>query len=172
MTASQIELAPGEPLAPRSLAVVAAALATCPHPEGSHIGVLGDRASVTWCAACGALRAENGPGASWQSPALTSRLAKKHFEDVVLLLHAVVQLAQLARGQASPAAVGSPAHSFFRTVRASLSELSRLPVVRDVDRLEEALRAMPPSSVLPWEAAGERNEPSAERGSQHTGEKS
>jgi hypothetical protein len=149
MTASQLELAPGEPLAPRSLAAVAAALATCAHPEGSHIRVPGDHTSATWCANCGGLRAEDGPGASWQSPALTSRLTKKHFEDVVLLLHAVVQLAQLARAQACPGAPGSPAHIFLRNVRASLSELSRLPVVRDVDRLEEALRAMPQSPVRP-----------------------
>jgi len=147
MTASQLELAPGEPLAPRSLAAVAAALVTCAHPERSRIGVPGDRA--TWCAACGALRAKDGPGASWQSPALTSRLTKKHFEDVVLLLHAVVQLAQLARAQACPGAAGSPAHIFLRNVSRSLSELSRLPVVRDVDRLEEALRAMPQSPVRP-----------------------
>jgi hypothetical protein len=146
MTASQLELAPGEPLAPRSLAAVAAALATCAHPEGSRIGVPGDRA--TWCAACGGLRAKDGPGASWQSPALTSRLTKKHFEDVVLLLHSVVQLAQLARSQACPAP-GSPAHIFLRNVSRSLSELSRLPVVRDIDRLEEALRAMPQSPVRP-----------------------
>jgi hypothetical protein len=149
MTAPQIELAPGEPLAPRSLAAVAAALATCPHPAGSHIGVPGDHASATWCAACGGLRAEDGPGASWQSPALTSRFTKKHFEDLVLLLHAVVQLAQLARAQGSPGAAGSPAHIFLRNVRASLSELSRLAVVRDVDRLEEALLAMPQSPVRP-----------------------
>ena len=147
MTASQLELAPGEPLAPRSLTAVAAALATCAHPERNRIDVPGDRA--TWCAACGALRVEDGPGASWQSPALTSRLTKKHFEDVVLLLHAVVQLAQLARAQASPGAAGSPAHIFLRNVSRSLSELSRLPVVRDVDRLEEALRAMPQSPVRP-----------------------
>jgi len=147
MTASQLELAPGEPLAPRSLAAVAAALLTCAHPASSRIGVPGDRA--TWCAACGGLRVEDGPGASWQSPALTSRLTKKHFEDVVLLLHAVVQLAQLARAQACPGAAGSPAHIFLRNVSRSLSELSRLPVVRDVDRLEEALRAMPQSPVRP-----------------------
>jgi hypothetical protein len=149
MTASQLELAPGEPLAPRSLAAVAAALATCVHPESSHIGVPSDRASATWCATCGGLRVEDGPGASWQSPALTSRLTKKHFEDVVLLLHAVVQLAQLARAQASPGAAGSPVHIFLRNVRASLSELSRLPVVRDVDRLEQALLAMPKPPVRP-----------------------
>jgi hypothetical protein len=147
MTASQLELAPGEPLAPRSLAAVAAVLATCAHPERSRIHVPGDHA--TWCAACGGLRAEDGPGASWQSPALTSRLTKKHFEDVVLLLHAVVQLAQLARAQASAGAAGSPAHIFLRNVSRSLSELSRLPAVRDVDRLEEALRAMPQSPVRP-----------------------
>jgi hypothetical protein len=149
MTASQLELAPGEPLASRSLAAVAAALLTCAHPEGTPIGVPGDRAAATWCAACGALRSEAAPEASWQSPALTSRLTKKHFEEVVLLLHAVVQLSQFARAQASPGAAGSPAHIFLRNVRASLSELSRLPVVRDVDRLEEALLAMPKSPVGP-----------------------
>jgi hypothetical protein len=149
MTASQLELAPGEPLAPRSLAAVAAALATCAHPEGSHIGVPRDPASATWCATCGALRVEDTPGASWQSPALTSRLTKKHFEDVVLLLHAIVQLTQLARAHAAPGSPGSPAHTFLRNVRASLTELGRLPVVRDIDRLEEVLAAMPPSLAHP-----------------------
>ena len=145
MNASEPESRTEEPPGPRSLAAVAAALATCAHAEQSPIGVAGERPTATWCAACGALRFDAASEATWQAPALTSRLAKKHFEDLVLLLHATVQLAQLARAHAAPAA----AHVFLRTVRASLAELARLPVVRDVDVLEQAIAAMPSLRVLP-----------------------
>jgi len=141
-----------ERLAPRSLGTLAAALVTCTHPEGSHVHAAlhpGPGAgAITWCAACGALRTED-EAAAWQTPSLASAFSRKAFEDLVLLLHAVVQLAQLARAHASPGAAGSPAHIFLRNVGRSLSELSRLPVVRDVDRLEEALAHLPKSPVRP-----------------------
>jgi hypothetical protein len=104
---------------------------------------------MRWCALCGALRTGGSAGAAWQPPSLASAFSRKAFEDLVLLLHAVVQLAQLARAHAPAAAAGSPAHTFLRNVRASLSALSRLPVVRDLDRLEEALAEMPKSPVRP-----------------------
>jgi len=142
-----------EPLAPRSLGTLAAALVTCPHPEGSHVDpALGPGPGATatrWCAACGALRTEGSAGAAWQPPSLTSAVTRKAFEDLVLLLHAVVQLAQLARAHAPAGLTGSAAPIFLRNVRASLSVLSHLPVVRDVDRLEEALAHMPKSPVRP-----------------------
>jgi hypothetical protein len=103
---------------------------------------------MRWCAACGALCTQ-GAAAPWQVPSLASAFSRKAFEDLVLLLHAVVQLAQLARAHAPAAAAGSPAHIFLRNVSRSLSELSRLPVVRDVDRLEEALAQLPKSPVRP-----------------------
>jgi pimeloyl-ACP methyl ester carboxylesterase len=141
-----------EQLAPRSLGTLAAALVTCTHPEGSHVrGALdlGPRETgISWCAACGALCTQDA-AAPWQVPSLTSAFSRKAFEDLVLLLHAVVQLAQLARAHAPAGSAGSPAHIFLRNVRASLSALSRLPVVRDVDRLEEALAQMPRSPVQP-----------------------
>ena len=140
-----------EPLAPRSLGTLAATLATCAHPESSHVHAALDHAPgaarTVWCASCGALQTENGAAAAWQAPTLTSAFTRKAFEDLVLLLHAVVQLAQFARAQASTGAASSPAQTFLRSVRASLSELSRLPVVRDVDRLEEAILAIPKSPV-------------------------
>jgi hypothetical protein len=150
MNTSQSALVPGEPLAPSSLGTAAATLATCAHPQGGHLAVSVDFAAVaaTWCAACGALRPGDDPEGAWQPPTLTSGLTKKHFEDLVLLLHAIGQLAQLTRGHTSPGGSGSPTPIFLR-VRASLSELSRLPVVRDVGRLEEAIAAMPPSLVRP-----------------------
>jgi hypothetical protein len=142
-----------EPLAPRSLGTLAAALVTCPHPETSLVDAAVDPRpgadAVRWCAACGALRRGGSAGAGWQPPSLASAFSRKAFEDLVLLLHAVVQLAQLARAHTPAAAAGSPAHTFLRNVSRSLSELSRLPVVRDVDRLEEALAQMPKSPVRP-----------------------
>jgi len=142
-----------ERLAPRSLGTLAAALVTCTHPETSHVDAAvdprPDAAATRWCAACGALRTHGSAGATWQPPSLASAFGRKAFEDLVLLLHAVVQLAQLARAHAPAGSAGSPAHIFLRNVRASLSELSRLPVVRDVDGLEEALAQMPKSPVQP-----------------------
>jgi hypothetical protein len=135
-----------EALAPRSLGTLAAALVTCIHPRRSRVRAaldLGpDETGIYWCAACGALCPQD-PDAPWQAPSLTSAFSRKSFEDLVLLLHAVVQLAQLAQSHASSAAVGSPAHIFLRNVRRSLSELARLPVVRDVDRLENVLAKIP-----------------------------
>jgi hypothetical protein len=142
-----------EPAAPRSLGTLAAALVTCAHPEDSHVHLTGDpaagAAAATWCAACGALRLQGSPTPPWRSAALSTLLTKKHFEDVVLLLHAVVQLALLARAHGSPGAPGSAGQTFLRNVRSSLSELARLPAVRDVDRLEEAIATMSPSLVRP-----------------------
>jgi hypothetical protein len=148
--ARPIPLTP-EPLAPRSLGTLAAALATCTHPEGSHVNAVLDPCpgAICWCAACGALRTEGSVGGAWRPPSLASAFSRKAFDDLVLLLHAVVQLAQLARAHGSPGAVGAAAHIFLRNVRASLLELSRLPVVRDLDRLEEALAQMPKSPVRP-----------------------
>jgi hypothetical protein len=142
-----------EQIAPRSLGTLAVALVTCTHPEGSHVRAALDLGSgetgIYWCAACGALRTGGSAGAAWQPPSLASAFSRKAFEDLVLLLHAVVQLAQLARAHAPAGSTASPAHIFLRNVRTSLSELSRLPVVRDVDRLEEALAQMPKSPVRP-----------------------
>jgi hypothetical protein len=142
-----------EPLAPRSLGTLAAALVTCPHPETSLVDAALDprpgAGAMRWCAACGALRTGGSAGAAWQPPSLASAFSRKAFEDLVLLLHAVVQLAQLARAHAPAGSAGSPAHTFLRNVSRSLSELSRLPAVRDVDRLEEALAQMPKSPVRP-----------------------
>jgi hypothetical protein len=141
-----------EPLAPRSLGTLAAALVTCPHPERSLVDAAVDprpgAGAMRWCAACGALCTQDA-AAPWQVPSLASAFSRKAFEELVLLLHAVVQLAQLARAHAPAGAAGSPAHIFLRNVSRSLSELSRLPVVRDVDRLEEALAQMPKSPVRP-----------------------
>jgi hypothetical protein len=141
-----------EPLAPRSLGTLAAALVTCTHPEASRVPAALDlgphETSICWCAACGALCTHD-PAACWQEPSLTSGFSRKAFEDLVVLLHAIVQLAQLARSHAVPAGAVSPARIFLRNVCRSLSELSRLPVVRDVERLEEALAQMPKSLVRP-----------------------
>jgi hypothetical protein len=41
----------------------------------------------------------------------------------------------------------SPAHVFLRNVRASLTALDRLAIVREVDRLEEVLAQIPRSAV-------------------------
>ena len=141
-----------EPPAPRSLGTLAAALVTCAHPEGSRVRAAVDLepgvTGIHWCAGCGALCSEDAAG-PWQPPSLTSALSRKAFEDLVLLLHAVDQLAQLARAHTPSGSAGSPAHVFLRNVRASLSELSRLPVVRDVDRLEELLTQIPKSPLPP-----------------------
>ena len=137
----------GEPLAAHTLGTLAAALVSCEHPEQSRVSANAtsaeDAVRIDWCAACGSVRIGESQTTRWQSAAYTSLLTKKHFEEVVLLLHAIRQLTQLARAHASPAAPGSPAHIFFRNVRSSLSELSRLPLVRDVDRLEDAIDRMP-----------------------------
>ncbi len=141
-----------EPPAPRSLGTLAAALVTCIHPKGSRVRAALDlgpgETGIYWCAACGALCPQD-PDAPWQVPSLTSALNRKSFEDLVLLLHAVDQLAQLARADAPAGSAESPAHIFLRNVSRSLSALSRLPVVREVGRLEKALARMPKSPVPP-----------------------
>jgi hypothetical protein len=134
-------LRPPPPPVPRSLGTLAAALVSCAHPQADHVdlpacGGAGD--VVTWCAACGALRSAPRPAATWRVPALAALLTKKQFEDLVLLLHATAQLAGLARAHASPAGRRS-ADPIVVRLSASLAELARLPVVRDVDRLEEVL---------------------------------
>jgi hypothetical protein len=151
--ASRPEPPSDEPSAPDTLGTLAAALVTCAHPEASHIPLAADPAAEAmrrvWCAACGALGAGASATVRWQSPRCTSRLTKKHFEEVVLLLHAIRQLTLLARAHAAPGAPGSPEHVFFRTVRSSLWELSRLPVVREIDRLEQAIAEMAPTLLHP-----------------------
>ena len=155
MTLSQSprSIPPGEkPTAPRSLGTLAAEFVTCSHPAGSRIPAADSSdpgATVSWCGACGARRPGGSTATAWQVPSLTSALTRKAFEDLVVLLHAVTQLAQIARAHAPAAAAGSPAHAFLRTVRASLSAISHLPLVRDVDRIEEALATIPKSSAHP-----------------------
>ncbi len=147
--ASRSEVRVDEPIEPRSLAAVAAALATCPHPEGSRSRMAVHGGGATWCSACGALHREGSPEGAWQLPALTSGLTRRRFEELVLLLHSVVQLTQLARAHVAPAASASTAQVVLRSVRASLAELSRLPVVRDLGALEQAIAAVPPSLSRP-----------------------
>jgi hypothetical protein len=142
-TASRIPLRE-EPLAPRSLGTLAAALVTCIHPRGSRVPAALDlgpgETGIYWCAACGALCPQD-VRAPWQTPSLTSGFSRGAFEDLILLLHAVEQLAQLAQSHGFSGA--APAHSVLRNVSRSLSELARLPVVRDVARLEKALVKIP-----------------------------
>jgi hypothetical protein len=134
-----------EPRAPSTLAAVAAALVTCTHPASSH--VLVSAHAATWCAACGALRAGGGgEPAAWLAARLPSLLTRKHFEEVILVLHCIRQLTLLTQREASP---GSAVQGAFRRVRASLSELARLPIVRDVDRLDEAIAELPQSLLRP-----------------------
>jgi hypothetical protein len=139
------------PHEPHTLGVLAAALVTCTHPEASHVRAAAEpyAAQSVWCAACGALRSGEGSTVRWQPATLPSLLTKKPFEEVVLLLHAIHQLTLLARSQPSPAPPGSPAHVLLRNLRSSLGELSRMPLVRDVDRLEAAIAEMPPSLLRP-----------------------
>jgi hypothetical protein len=153
MNSASRQIAPGEePLAPRSLGTLAAALVTCTHPEESRVRATADcrpgETAICWCAACGALWTED-VDVQWQAPSLTSALSRKAFDELALLLHAVVQLAQLARAHTPAGPAGSPAHVCLRTVSRSLSELSRLPVVRDVDRLEQLLAEIPKSPLAP-----------------------
>lgn len=133
------------PRDPHTLGTVALSLAACAHPEKNqlHAAPGSEGADPIWCAACGALRFGEGPASRWQAAALPSLLTKKHFEDVVVLLHGIRQLTLLARSQASTGAPGSRDHAIFRTVRASLLELARLPVVQGLDRLEAALAETP-----------------------------
>jgi hypothetical protein len=105
-----------------------------------------DETGIYWCSACGALCPQD-PDTPWQVPSLTSALNRKAFEELVVLLHAVDQLAQLARAHAPAGSAESPAHIFLRNVSRSLSALSRLPVVREVRRLEKVLARMPKSPV-------------------------
>ena len=144
-------LAPPPAEAPPSLGTLAARLVTCAHPERARVALPGSPAGpvTMWCGACGALYTDDGAGTPWRPAAVAARLGKKHFEDVIVLLHSVTQLAALARAQPVPSASASPAHAFVRSVRASLAELARLPVVRDVDRLEEAIHSMPAAPVRP-----------------------
>jgi hypothetical protein len=122
---------------------------TCTHPRGTRVRAALDtgpnETGIFWCATCGALCSQD-PFVPWQAPLLTSAFSRKAFEDLILLLHSVEQLAQLAQSHASSGAAGSPAHIVLRRLSRSLSELARLPVVRDVARLEKALAKI---STLP-----------------------
>jgi hypothetical protein len=131
--------------APGTLAAVAVALVTCAHPAASHVRV--PASASTWCSCCGALRgAGEGEAVRWLPARLPSLLTKKHFEEVVLVLHCIRQLTLMTQREASS---GSAVHGAFRRVRASLSELARMPLVREVDRLDEEIAELPPSIVLP-----------------------
>ncbi|MGH7437052.1 MAG: hypothetical protein ACRENE_15365 [Polyangiaceae bacterium] len=137
---------PTEPLHnPHTLGTVALSLATCTHPDSSQLRPApeSEGADPIWCAACGALRFGEGPASRWQPAALPSLLTKKHFEDLVVLLHGVRQLTLLARSQPCTPVAGSRESAIFRSVRASLHELARLPVVQGLDRLEAALADSP-----------------------------
>jgi hypothetical protein len=127
---------------PHTLGTLAASLIACTHPAASQLRAPGrsDGADPIWCAACGALRFGEGQASRWQVAALPSLLTRRHFEEVVLVLHCVRQLTLLT-GQAA----GSAVHGAFRRVRASLCELARLPLVREVDRLDQAIAALPPA---------------------------
>jgi hypothetical protein len=77
-------------------------------------------------------------------------LTKKHLEELALLLHAIRQLSVLAQDHPLPAAPGSSVHVPWRNLRTSLAQLARLPLVRDLDRLEKALAQMPaPAAATP-----------------------
>jgi hypothetical protein len=136
------------PRDPHTLGTLAASLVACTHPEPNQLRAPGssDGADPIWCAACGALRFGEGPASRWQLAALPSLLTRKHFEEVVLVLHCVRQLTLLTGREASS---GSAVHGAFRRVRASLTELARLPLVRQVDQLDEAIAALPPSPAVP-----------------------
>ena len=140
---------PTEPLRdPHTLGTLAASLVSCTHPDETQLRAPGnsDATDPIWCAACGALRFGKGPASRWQLAALPSLLTKKHFEEVVLVLHCVRQLTLLTARDASS---GSAVHGAFRRVRASLSELARLPLVQGVDRLDQAIAELPPSPAHP-----------------------
>jgi hypothetical protein len=126
---------------PHTLGTVALSLVACTHPVNSQLrpAAKEEGADPIWCAACGALRFGEGPASHWQAAALPSLLTKKHFEDVVVVLHGIRQLTLLARSQTATGSPGTRDGAIFRTVRASLLELARLPVVRGLDRLEAAL---------------------------------
>jgi hypothetical protein len=132
---------------PDTLSTLAAALVSCPHPLAARVfPALADDAdaqAAAWCAECGALRAQD-PTPSWQWARFPSRLTKAHFDDVALLLHSIRQLNALAQTHDA----GLPAHAPFRRLRASLAELSRLPLVRSLDRLEEAIERLPRTAPL------------------------
>ncbi|MGH7435331.1 MAG: hypothetical protein ACRENE_06630 [Polyangiaceae bacterium] len=142
------------PRDPHTLGTVALSVATCTHPEKSQLRMAAkpEGPDPIWCAACGALRFGGGAASRWQMAALPSLLTKKHFEDVVVLLHGVRQLTLLARSQPSTGAPGSRESTVFRTVRASLLELARLPIAQGLDRLEAALAETPASFARPREA--------------------
>ena len=129
------------PRDPHTLGTVALALATCPHPDKSQVrtAAASQAPSPVWCAACGALRLGGGVASRWQMATLPSFLTRKRFEDLVVLLHGIRQLTLLARSQTSTRAPGSRGDAIFRSVRASLLELARLPIVQGLDRLEAAL---------------------------------
>jgi hypothetical protein len=141
---------PGEE--PRgSLATLAAGLVTCKHPPAGlvsvDLAVAAEPGRVSWCAACGALGSEGRPTGGWQSSTFASLLTRERFEEVALLLHAIGQSNLLAQTHPSPGAPGSPGHMHFRALRSSLFEVSRLPIVRQIDRLEEAIAEMPPAPL-------------------------
>jgi hypothetical protein len=142
---------PQPPEAAPTLATLAATIVTCPHPTASHVPfhVTATEEPVTWCGACGALGSDTGPRGPWRFASLPSRLTKKHFEEFALLLHSIHQLNLLAQAHSVPGAMGSPAYVHFRSLRSSLSVLSRLPLVRDLDRLEEAIALLPPTPPAP-----------------------
>jgi hypothetical protein len=142
---SSIPTRSGEhPIELRSIATVAAAFATCAHPTICHVpatvSLAGEAVGAIWCAACGALGAEEGPTLTWQPPTLTSLLGRAQFETLSTLLQRVRVLRDLA-GTVTAAS----RDAVLREVLGALSELARTPLVRDADRLDDAIARMPPA---------------------------
>ena len=136
------------PIEHRSVATLAAALVTCQHPElcriSATVGVGGESRRISWCTLCGALGSEQTGAFTWQPSTLASLLTKGHFEELATLLHAIRSARALADAALSRCEDGAA-----RELDDALSRLTKTAIVRDLERLDDALAQMPPPPSTP-----------------------
>ena len=123
----------------RSVAALAAALATCAHPELARVGPadMGSTglAHVRWCAACGAIGAQDDQGAIvWNQSTIASLVGSAELEELANVLRELGRLREIAERHDEENAATTLA-----TIANALGALSRSLLAKDLPRLEDAI---------------------------------
>jgi hypothetical protein len=132
-----------EPREPHTLATLAAALVTCDHPPACQVAASvvfgGQPIRITWCAACGAMTSDERAGA-WTGSALSQLFSRHHFEELREFIRGVLEVhVQVATAGSRLVDRGSAIDVALRNVSKSLSELTSIDLVREIDRVEQAI---------------------------------